>query len=47
MPIIYSNVVCLRFLGIQGYQVHIDNNGDAEFNLTLLSSKYNARDEIG
>ena len=22
--------------GIQGYRIHLDNNGDAQFNLTLL-----------
>ena len=24
------------FLGILGYKIHFDSNGDAEFNLTLL-----------
>ncbi|XP_031556269.1 atrial natriuretic peptide receptor 2-like isoform X2 [Actinia tenebrosa] len=33
----------INYLSIQGYQVHIDANGDAEFNLTLLSSKYNPK----
>ena len=28
------SVVC--FLGILGYKIHFDSNGDAEFNLTLL-----------
>ena len=29
-----GSVVC--FLGILGYKIHFDSNGDAEFNLTLL-----------
>ena len=29
-----GSVVC--FLGILGYTIHFDSNGDAEFNLTLL-----------
>lgn len=31
-----AEVFYVLFLGILGYKIHFDTNGDAEFNLTLL-----------
>ena len=31
-----TQTVYVLFLGILGYKIHFDMNGDAEFNLTLL-----------
>lgn len=31
-----AETVYALFLGILGYKIHFDSNGDAEFNLTLL-----------
>lgn len=48
----FSITVKLLFFsvtGIQGYRVHLDENGDAQFNLTLMDirkdSKYSVRSD--
>ena len=47
----YSQVIVFSVTGIQGYRVHLDENGDAQFNLTLMDirkdSKYSVRSDQG
>ena len=40
----YMNLICCIITGVLGYEVYIDENGDAEGNYTLLTLEYDEDD---
>ncbi|XP_068761985.1 atrial natriuretic peptide receptor 1-like [Montipora capricornis] len=43
---IFSHLRDYSFDSIQGYSLHLDKNGDAEFNLTLMDIRYGTKDQL-